>query len=205
MAGGSSEFSLLERNSVNFGYGGVDIWWPEVKDCWIDHNTFPFPPGLSPRHTNISQYSLEVKVDMGLGFGWWKVWGSNWDHFCDKVERKETDMPLQSLSHLLPEYRAVHRPSRGQSLRLERPWVLELEGHLPRKMPALMATWVRNRFSLCWTADILGRTVTIFSLYPMTQNRCTDASSVLQATWVTTTDTQILRMQRCALLRHGDY
>lgn len=65
------------------------------------------------------------------------MWGSNWDHFCDKVDRKETDMPLQSLSHLLPEYRAFHRPSRGHSLRLERPWVLELEGHLPRKMPAL--------------------------------------------------------------------
>ena len=60
--------SLPWRGTVwILGMGGVDIWWSEVKDC-CDHNTFPFPPGLPPRHTNISQYSLEVKSGHGPGF-----------------------------------------------------------------------------------------------------------------------------------------
>lgn len=106
------------------------------------------------------------------------------------IDKKQTYLS-SPCPHLLPEYRAFHGLSRGQSLRLERPWILELEGHLPRKMPASDSNLGKKQIFTVLTADILGRTVTILSLYPMTQNRCIGASSVLQATQDTTADIQI--------------
>lgn len=130
--------SLSWRGTVwILGMGGVDIWWPEVKDCWIDHNTFPLPPGLPPRHTNISNIPWKLK------WTWdWVLASEKWGEatgttsVIKRIDKKQTCLSSPR-PHLLPEYRSFHRPSRGQSLRLERPWVLELEGHLPRKMPAL--------------------------------------------------------------------
>lgn len=65
-----------------------------------------------------------------------------------QIDKKQTCLSSPR-PHLLPEYRSFHGPSRGQSLRLERLWVLELEGHLPRKMPALDGNLSKKQIFHC--------------------------------------------------------